>query len=392
MNHHEFMLNKKNKKPLNMMDFVKNTGKPKTYKGGRGSRGGAGGNTKPPNKPPLSQPPVAINLYFGGRSIMSEVSQPHIMNPEHLPVNIGNMERNPEAVQAVNRDRQVDLQEVLENQRQHQNMLQHMRHDVTEQLANPDRQKEILQNMRQSQEENRILFERIHEHNQQSEANSILRMQASREHGKHYLQRLNEVNENISGTLNRNLGHMNNTMQDVVGGYNQQAQAIETLQTTALVNLVRDLPVGTGNRNYLPPQNVPNLLREINQKGHLTDANREMLDNAANYYENPNTTRGQQNFPHLGQQHEPVVAGGGDDVVAAGGGMRVGALTAVPPPPHQDDDTPLSPTLVRMLRTNQHPDGTPLSPNMRLALGNGWGGGGGEVENDGAAGTNVMIE
>jgi hypothetical protein len=193
MNHYEFMLNKKNKKPLTMQDYVKNTQKPRKFRGGAGG-GRRGGAT---NQRQASIPPVTnVNIYLGGRGIMNDVSQPNIQFPQNLPVNIGNLQPNRLAQQANVREQRVDLQEVLEFQRRQQADIAQLRNDLRNQVVNPDRQQEIIEAINDSTAQTQRVFAGIQNHNNQLD-------QGLRDLGENNRQNIDNLRGNIFGRFNQ---------------------------------------------------------------------------------------------------------------------------------------------------------------------------------------------
>ena len=193
MNHYEFMLNKKNKKPLTMQDYVKNTQKPRKFRGGGGG-GRRGGAT---NQRQASIPPVTnVNIYLGGRGIMNDVSQPNIQFPQNLPVNIGNLQPNRLAQQANVREQRVDLQEVLEFQRRQQADIAQLRNDLRNQVVNPDRQQEIIEAINDSTAQTQRVFAGIQNHNNQLD-------QGLRDLGENNRQNIDNLRGNIFGRFNQ---------------------------------------------------------------------------------------------------------------------------------------------------------------------------------------------
>ena len=232
MNHQEFFINKTIPKPKvskpkvskpkvskpkvskpqkDMTDVVKNTAKPRVYRGGGGGGGGGrggggggrgGGTTGAPNitqyfiggyangsgmsmgMPPMnmttsmpmnmttSMPtsipvplpsvvgqtsipvppplPLATGHRLGsGRSAFNNISQSNPYNPQLNPVNLGRSQPNPLAAQAHDNIRRVDLQEIIDQLKKNSDDTRSMRDNLQKQSLNPNEVQRIANDIKQ---------------------------------------------------------------------------------------------------------------------------------------------------------------------------------------------------------------------------------------------------
>ena len=162
MNHYDFMQRKSRRRQLDILDYVKNTGRPKKYRGGGGGRGGS----RPGAGRPSSNMPQ-INLYFntGGREVLYNQTQPHPYNPQHLPVNIQNAQPNQQAVAGYNAQQRIDITDLRNQQAQmNQNIIQ-LRDRIAAQAMNPAAQQQLQQQIVASQQQNAQILQQVQTHN-----------------------------------------------------------------------------------------------------------------------------------------------------------------------------------------------------------------------------------
>ena len=133
MNHYDFMERKSRRRQLDILDYVKNTGKPKKYRGG----GGRGGSRAGAGRPSSNMPQIDLYFNTGGREVLYNQTQPHPYNPQHLPVNIQNAQPNQQAVADYNAQQRIDTTDLRNQQAQmNQNIIQ-LRDRIQAQAMNP---------------------------------------------------------------------------------------------------------------------------------------------------------------------------------------------------------------------------------------------------------------
>lgn len=279
MNHLDFMQSK-TKRSVDMIDYVKNTGKPRRnksrYNRGTSQQSGRGGNMP------------AINLYFmtGGREVLYNTTQPFPYNPQNLPVNIQNAQPNPLAVQGYNAQQRVDLTELRNQQAQINQSIIDLRDRINAQAMNPPMQQQLQQQIQASQQQNAQLLQAVQDHNR-----------------------------NISDGLNINRRETNRLRDQ-----------LEVGNRIAFHNAIQTLSVGQGYKRATQEE----LVRDLENQ-QLTTAQQRLLEAMDKQLHNaePSRGRGQQarrSEPPQERQSSPPAARGGSRQAGVGASSSEDAI------------------------------------------------------------------
>lgn len=145
MNHHEFHQMKKNKPQFT--DFLKNTSKSNKYKSRTSKQSQKTGGK---NKKDL---PFTLNLFFGtGRETMNSLSQPYILNPQNLPINIQELIPNKQALLGQKLNDQITHKDIQQVRQEQQKNFEQMLNKINENQFNPELQNTLREELtKQSQ-------------------------------------------------------------------------------------------------------------------------------------------------------------------------------------------------------------------------------------------------
>lgn len=311
MNHYDFMVNKSRKK--DMMDYVKNTGKPRKYRGGggRGGVGKVGGGGKG------SQPLVNLSFYMGGgggREILSFASQPHPYNAQLLPINLNQAQPNPQAMAGAAAQARVDFNEVLQNQREHAQSLQDMRDTMTNQIL-PNVQQQIIDNITRAQQENTATLSGLVQHNE--DVNMNLDSVHTRLVDFH-----NQMNDEttqlfdgiygVIGRLNTNEDNNVRRFESLAGGLSNQNKVLlnnlEVNKALILENMKHNLSMGKGYQKQSQDE-LMERLKQYKDAGTLNEASMKIFEDMKNYVNNPKPSRGRNSRPDSIPEEEDIEAG-----------------------------------------------------------------------------------
>lgn len=314
MNHYDFMVNKSRKK--DMMDYVKNTGKPRKYRGGGGRGGvGKGGGGKG------SQPMVNLSFYMGGgggREILSFASQTHPYNAQLLPINLNQAQPNPQAMAGAAAQARVDLNEVLQNQRQHAQSLQDMRDQMANQLL-PNVQQQIIDNITRVQQENNERLAGLDQHNR--EVNANLEVVHTRLVDFH-TQMDDETTQladgiyDVIGRLNTNEENNVRRYEQLAGGLSNQnivlLNNLEVNKALILENMKHNLSMGKGYQKQSQDE-LMERLKQYKESGAMNEQSMKIFEDMQNYVNNPKPSRGRnQRASSIPEEDEDIEAGSRD--------------------------------------------------------------------------------
>lgn len=312
MNHYDFMVNKSRKK--DMMDYVKNTGKPRKYRGGggRGGVGKGGGGGKG------SQPMVNLSFYIGGgggREILSFASQPHPYNQQLLPINLNQAQPNPQAMAGAAAQARIDLNEVLQNQRQHAQSLQDMRDQMANQLL-PDVRQQIIDNMNQAHQQNNATLAGLVQHNR--EVNDNLEAVHTRLVDFHTQMddettQLADAIYDVIGRLNTNEDNNVRRYENLATGLTNQnivlKNNLEVNKALILENMKHNLSMGKGYQKQSQDE-LMERLKQYKESGAMNEQSMKIFEDMQNYVNNPRPSRvGNQRPSSIPEEDEDIEAG-----------------------------------------------------------------------------------
>jgi hypothetical protein len=294
MNHYDFMVNKSRKK--DMMDYVKNTGKPRKYRGGggRGGVGKGGGGGKG------SQPMVNLSFYMGGgggREILSFASQPHPYNQQLLPINLNQAQPNPQAMAGAAAQARVDLNEVLQNQREHAQSLQDMRDQMANQLL-PDVRQQIIDNMNQAHQQNTATLAGLDQHNREVNAN----LEAVHTRLVNFHTQMDDETTQLADAIYDVIGRLNTNEENNVRRYEQLGIGLSNQNTVLLNNLEvnkalilenmkHNLSMGKGYQKQSQDE-LMERLKQYKESGAMNEQSMKIFEDMQNYVNNPKPSRG----------------------------------------------------------------------------------------------------
>lgn len=249
---------------LDILDYVKNTGKPKTYRGGGGVRGGSRPGAGRPSSNTAGLP--QINLYFntGGREVLYNQTQPHPYNPQHLPVNIQNAQPNQQAVAGYNAQQRIDITDLRNQQAQmNQNIIQ-LRDRIAAQAMNPNEQQLLQQQIQASQQQNAQILQQVRTHNANT-ADGLTLNRLATDQLRNQLEVANKISfHNAIQTLNVGQGYKRATQEELVRDLD--AEILSTAQERLLEAMKKQLyqpeasrgrGAGTGAPQRPPPPIPP---------------------------------------------------------------------------------------------------------------------------------------
>jgi len=315
------------------MDYVKNTGKPRKYRGGGasnvkrgsgrvggGSGGGSGGGGgfsggSGAGKAGSSGNSQNINLFFGGqggggREMLHMMAQPHPYNPQYLPINLQAQQPNPQMMAANAAGLRVDFQETLNLSREMAANVAALRQERENAALNPVLQQQLNDRITEQQTSITNLAGNIRLNNERVNT-SLGQIQA----GNH----LNLVGAQHNFEVLKNQLDMTNTM--------------------VLGNLVQNMPTGSGFRKpQLPP------LQDILAPWQLTKRQSDFVELTENLIPSRAATRP---WPVQDPVDERV-----NELAALIDGRLVLSVDPSPSPSQMPDDpvrTPPSPSPSQML-------------------------------------------
>jgi hypothetical protein len=312
MNHYDFMVNKSRKK--DMMDYVKNTGKPRKYRGGggRGGVGKGGGGGKG------SQPMVNLSFYMGGgggREILSFASQPHPYNQQLLPINLNQAQPNPQAMAGAAAQARVDLNEVLQNQRQHAQSLQDMRDQMANQIL-PNVQQQIIDNMNQAHQQNTATLAGLDQHNREVNAN----LEAVHTRLVNFHTQMDDETTQLADAIYDVIGRLNTNEENNVRRYEQLGIGLSNQNTVLLNNLEvnkalilenmkHNLSMGKGYQKQSQDE-LMERLKQYKESGAMNEQSMKIFEDMQNYVNNPRPSRvGNQRPSSIPEEDEDIEAG-----------------------------------------------------------------------------------
>lgn len=253
MNHFDFMQNK-SKRKTDILDYVKNTAKPKKYRGGSGR-----GTNRVSSRPTRNQPNMpSINLYFntGGREVLYNQTQPHPYNPQHLPVNIQNAQPNPQAVVGYNAQQRVDITDLRNQQAQMNQHMIRLRDQIQAQAMNPDEQRLLQTQIQQAQQQNVEILQQVRTHNANT-ADGLTLNRIATDRLRNQLEVGNKIAfHNAIQTLNVGQGYKRATQEELVRDLD--AEILSTAQERLLEAMKKQLHQpepsrGRGSSSAQPP-------------------------------------------------------------------------------------------------------------------------------------------
>ena len=297
-----------------MMDYVKNTGKPRKYRGG-GGRGGVG---KGVGGGKGSQPMVNLSFYMGGgvgREILSFASQPHPYNAQLLPINLNQAQPNPQAMAGAAAQARIDLNEVLQNQRQHAQSLQDMRDQMANQLL-PDVRQQIIDNMNQAHQQNNATLAGLVQHNR--EVNDNLEAVHTRLVDFHTQMddettQLADAIYDVIGRLNTNEDNNVRRYENLATGLTNQnivlKNNLEVNKALILENMKHNLSMGNGYQKQSQDE-LMERLKQYKESGAMNEQSMKIFEDMQNYVNNPRPSRvGNQRPSSIPEEDEDIEAG-----------------------------------------------------------------------------------
>lgn len=312
MNHYDFMVNKSRKK--DMMDYVKNTGKPRKYRGGGGrggvGKGGGGGRG--------SQPMVNLSFYMGGgggREILSFASQTHPYNQQLLPINLNQAQPNPQAMAGAAAQARVDLNEVLQNQRQHAQSIQDMRDQMANQLL-PNVQQQIIDNINQAQQQNTATLAGLVQHNREVNAN----LETVHTRLIDFHTQMDDETTQLADAIYDVIGRLNTTEENNVSRYENLASGLtnqnivlknnlEVNKALILENMKHNLSMGKGYQKQSQDE-LMERLKQYKESGALNEQSMKIFEDMQNYVNNPRPSRVRNQRPSsIPEEDEDIEAG-----------------------------------------------------------------------------------
>jgi hypothetical protein len=233
----------------------------------------------------------------GGREILSFASQPHPYNQQLLPINLNQAQPNPQAMAGAAAQARVDLNEVLQNQRQHAQSLQDMRDQMANQIL-PNVQQQIIDNMNQAHQQNTATLAGLDQHNREVNAN----LEAVHTRLVNFHTQMDDETTQLADAIYDVIGRLNTNEENNVRRYEQLGIGLSNQNTVLLNNLEvnkalilenmkHNLSMGKGYQKQSQDELMARL-KQYKESGEMNEQSMKIFEDMQNYVNNPKPSRG----------------------------------------------------------------------------------------------------